>query len=154
MAFDGDVQGKWFGRLVDVRGFEGDITLNLKQDGKSGEITGTCDAAIGTNHTSSTFYGEVRGDLTKDRLKLSVQADKQGAVIIHLDGQVGAMKEGGAGLKGTYGVAARGFSPLHGGIICASLNKPITAVTMATEMVVKPTKAQAAAPTKKARRKS
>jgi len=154
MAFDDSIQGKWSGRLIDVRGFEGEVILNLKQDRKGGDITGTCDAMIGVNHASSSFHGEVKGGITKDNLKLSVQADKKGEVIIHLQGQVSQMKEGGVGLKGTYDVGVRGFSPLGGGIICANLNKPLTAVTIAPEIVVKPTKPRAVSQTPKGRRKS
>jgi hypothetical protein len=58
MTFDGSIQGKWSGRLVYVRGFEGDVTLNLKQDRRNGEITSAYDAAIGTNHASSVFHGK------------------------------------------------------------------------------------------------
>jgi len=155
MAYDGSIQGNWSGRLIDVRGFEGSIKLTLKHNKKSGAIKGACVAEIGVNHASSVFNGEVTGKLSDNRLLLELSdANKERSVVVRLDGRVADMREGGVGLKGVFDVAAQKFSPLRGGVISASLNKPITSVAIAPEVRVKPFKERAVLKPKRSRRSS
>ena len=112
-------------------------------------------AEIGVNHASSVFRGEVNGKLSDDRLILELSdKEKERRVVVRLDGRVADMREGGVGLKGVFDVAAQKFSPLRGGVISASLNKPITSVAIAPEVRVKPFKGPAAAAKPKAARRS
>ncbi len=136
---DDSIQGKWLGRMIDIRGFEGNIVISLQQNKKDGDITGSCVATIGTNHASSEFRGDIKGSLTKEGLQLSASVGEKESVLIVLNGKPAKLKEGGLGLKGTYAISGRGFSPLRGGVICATLNRPIKSVAMATEAVAKPT---------------
>lgn len=141
MPENNSIQGTWTGRLVDVQGFEGEITFDLKQEKKGQEVYGSFDAAIGVNHTSMRQRGAVKGSLAGDRLDLifETKAGDERPVVIRMAGQVQPLKEGGAGLKATYEVSARGFSPLQGGILCASAGRTLTSAMVAPDRVVERT---------------
>lgn len=111
-----DVAGTWRGRLIDIRGFEGEITLRL--DGEGGAVKGVVDAAIGATHSSEVRRLAVTGKIDEDRLTLEGEAAD--GVGIGIDARLFALTGGGVGLRGTYEVAARAFSPLRAGVIAAS----------------------------------
>lgn len=132
MPFTESMQGKWTGRLVDVQGFEGEISLDLKHDKKGKEVSGSFNVAIGVNHASMRYDGTVSGYLEKDTIKLTFEAKtgKGEPVVITLVGQAQTLREGGAGLKATYEVAAKGFSPLQAGILCVNTGRKPTSVAI------------------------
>lgn len=126
MALRDLVEGRWRGRLVDVQGFEGELSLELQR--ATGGFVGSFRAAIGGQHETMQRDGAVRGALEKDRLRLVVETGEQEPVTIQLDGQLIALRDGGVGLAGTYEVATRGFSPLKGGIISANKDRPAPSI--------------------------
>lgn len=112
-----DVTGSWRGRLVDVRGFEGELTLDLRA--KAARITGDFRSAVGAQHETIDRQGPVKGTLDGNRLSLEMLAADGVEIAIH--GTVFRLRAGGTGLKAVYKVvAAEGFSPLHGGVLVAS----------------------------------
>jgi hypothetical protein len=113
-----DVAGTWRGRLVDIRGFEGQISLHLQ--GEGGEVKGVAEAVIGATHVSEAYRIPVAGKARGDRLVLEGRAGGEQGVGFAIDARVFELPGGGSGLRGTYEVAARGFSPLRAGAIAAS----------------------------------
>ena len=117
------LSGSWRGRLVDVQGFEGDLQLTLKSD-DDGQLRGTFTVQIGTHHSSLRHHGEVQGKGTEKELSLALAPrDREVPVKISLTADVLDLRDGGMGLRGTYEVSARAYSPLQGGVVCASAHR-------------------------------
>ncbi len=112
-----EVSGTWRGRLVDIRGFEGQISLRLAGEAA---VKGTAEVAVGATHTSDAYRIPVSGKLSEGRMVLEGTAGGDPGVGFAIDCQVFEIPSGGLGLQGTYEVAARGFSPLRAGVIAAS----------------------------------
>jgi len=134
MSADRASMDRWLGRLVDVFGFEGELALDLRLPKRGKTVSGTYDVSIGVNHMSSRQRGEVSGTLTKDRLKLVLEAGKEPPVSITLEGSVHKLRDGGLGLCGTYRVATRGYSPLQQGVVVASSGRRLTSVAIEPEV--------------------
>jgi hypothetical protein len=143
MAFDGSVQGRWTGRLIDVLGFEGELSLDLTQEKRTSAVTGTFIVELAGQHASVRRRGSVRGGLEKDRLVLTVDVKEEPSAQIELTGDLLRLAEGGVGLCATYSVSARRFASLQGGVACASTGRPLTAVAIEREAVAPRTPAPA-----------
>jgi hypothetical protein len=112
------LSGLWRGRLVDIQGFEGELELDLK-GGSAGQLTGTFNVSIAANHAPIRQRGAVEGKFSDDKLTLAL-VGKDLPVKIGLIGDVLDLRDGGVGLRGSYEVSAKTFSPLQGGVACAA----------------------------------
>lgn len=130
MASTPGMRGTWTGRMVDLQGFEGEITLRLERGEKSGTVMGWFDVAIGGHHDSIRRRGTVEGRQTDDRIVLNLEVGDEKAARIAVDGRVWALNSGGTGLCATYDVAAKSFSPLRGGVLALSTGVPIRSTTV------------------------
>lgn len=115
MENEQQVSGSWNGQLVDIHGFNGEIALTLGTE-KTGKVTGDYRVSIGGHHDSLVAKGQVSGSLARGKLKLSI-AMREPPVKMGFDADLIALRGGGSGLRGTYQVSARGYSPLQGGIV-------------------------------------
>ena len=117
------LSGAWRGRLVDIQGFEGELHLTLKSD-DNGELRGTFTVQVGTHHSSMRQEGEVHGKGSEKTLTLALAPEpRRRPVKINLTADVLALRDGGTALRGIYEVSARGYSPLRGGVVCASTHR-------------------------------
>ncbi len=133
-----DVAGTWRGRLIDIRGFEGEISLRLVGDG--GAVKGVAEVSVGATHTSQQHRLTVSGKVDGDRLVLEGAASREAGVRFGIEARVFELHGGGLGLRGTYEVAARGFSPLRAGAIAASTGVKVPSVEVKAETrTVRPT---------------
>lgn len=138
MQHDDSVEGKWTGRLIDVQGFEGELTFELREEKKGQELYGSFDVTLAGTHAPIRQEGSIRGTRERGRLVLVVlmlQGEKRQPVSIRLEGDAKALKEGGIGLCATYDVSVKGFSPLQGGVVVARTALPLTRVRIQTESV-------------------
>lgn len=112
--------GTWAGSLVDALGNEG--TLKLELAGRGGRVRGRFRATIAAHHEPFVRAGEVSGKAAKGsvELQLTFSRGEGEEVSIALHGRTFALSDVGAGMCGTYEVAARSFSPLQGGVIALS----------------------------------
>lgn len=117
------MSGSWRGRMVDVLGFEGELELDLKA-GRGGEIKGQYHIEIGAGHSSLQQRGDIAGTISEKGLKLALVGERL-PVKISLNGDAIELRDGGVGLRGVYEVSARGYSPLQGGIVCASKDQKL-----------------------------
>jgi hypothetical protein len=118
-----DISGVWRGKLVDIQGFEGDVELTLKA-ADDGQLQGTFAVTIGGHHGAVRRRGEVRGKSTEKQVSLALTSkDKELPVKISATGDVLNLRGGGAGLRTTYQISAKGYSPLQGGVLCASKDR-------------------------------
>lgn len=127
---DQSIGGHWTGRLVDVQGFEGTVVLDVEPGGSAKEVRGAFAVEIGVNHGSSRARGQLKGSLRGEMLSLAFETDADPPFRIVMDGQVRQLRPGGLGLAATYSVDGRSYSPLQGGILCASKGQPETSVAM------------------------
>lgn len=118
MAHAREVAGRWRGRLIDIRGYEGEISLRL--DGDDERLKGVATVVIGGTHSSETHRIELTGELREDRLVLSGAVPGDVGVEFGIDATVFEMPIGGIGLRGTYEVVAKRWSALRAGVITAS----------------------------------
>lgn len=109
-----NLNGTWTGRLIDVAGLEGSVGLTLR--GRGGRVSGTFTATIPTQHEGVRATGKVSGATKGDKVELVVELE-EAPVKITLRGDAFDCRDGGLGMKGTYDVAARRFSPLAGGVV-------------------------------------
>jgi hypothetical protein len=128
------LSGIWRGRLIDVQGFEGEVELNLKSD-DDGQLSGTYSVEVGGQHSTLRQHGSVRGKGTEKGLSLTLVGKEQ-PVNISLKGNILKLTDGGMGLSATYDVSAKGFSPLQGGVVCASKDQKVE-VDIATKREVR-----------------
>ena len=120
------VKGLWTGRLIDVRGYEGEFSLVLKS--RSGSVSGTIEAAIGATHVSQRQRVPVRGKIGDDPVvRLEGVVDEKAGVEIALELEIFDLVGEGNGMRGTYRVVARSFSPLRAGVVAASKDRSIPA---------------------------
>lgn len=123
-----EASGNWRGSIVDSLGYEGSLTLELA--GREGRINGVCTATISDHHEPFVRSGKVSGKTDDGRLSLRIsfaRADED--VTIALDAHTFELSDkGGAGMCGTYEVAARSFSPLQGGVVALSRDVPAQAI--------------------------
>lgn len=120
--------GTWKGSLVDALGYEG--TLMLELAGRGGKVRGRFRATVADHHEPFVRAGEVSGKAEKGTLELQLTFPRAEGeeVSIALHGQTFKLSDEGAGMCGTYEVAARSFSPLQGGVIALSRDRgPATA---------------------------
>jgi hypothetical protein len=117
------LSGIWRGRLIDIQGLEGDVELNLKS-GDNGQLHGTFSVEIGGHHATLRQHGSVQGKSTERGLRLALVGDER-PVKIGLTGNILQLRDGGMGLSATYEVSAKGFSPLQGGVVCASKGQKV-----------------------------
>lgn len=113
-----EVTGSWRGRLIDIRGYEGEVTLRLEGDGES--VRGTASVSIGGTHASTIRRLELRGELREDQLRLSGAVPGDLGVEIAVDATLFEMPIGGTGLRGTYEVTAKQWSPMRAGVLTAA----------------------------------
>lgn len=131
MASDTRSTVRWQGRLMDVQGFEGELTLDLRGPrGKDNAVEGTFDASIGVNHHSSRQQGKVSGTATKSGLKLRLMVQADPPLSIELDAGVHGLRDGGQGLCGTYSISTRGHSALQEGVAVLSSGRRPTSVAI------------------------
>jgi len=113
---------------VDALGYEGALTLDLAE--REGRVSGVCTATISDHHEPFVRSGKVSGETDDGRLRLRIsfrRADEE--VTIALDAHTFELSDrGGAGMCGTYEVAARSFSPLQGGVLALSRDLPARAM--------------------------
>ncbi len=120
------VSGLWSGRLIDVRGFEGELTLLLQA--RRGSVSGTIEAAVGATHVSQRQRVHIKGKIgDAPVVRLEGVVDEKAGVEIVLDLEVFDLTGGGSGMRGTYQVVARSFSPLRAGVVAAAKDRPIPA---------------------------
>jgi hypothetical protein len=115
--------GTWTGSLVDALGTEG--TLKLELAGRGGSVKGRFRATIAGHHEPFVRAGEVSGKATKGSIELQLAFPRAEGeeVSIALHGHTFKLSDEGAGMCGTYEVAARSFSPLQGGVIALSRDR-------------------------------
>ena len=157
MAATPTMRGTWTGRMLDLQGFEGEITLRLDRGEKSGAVMGLFDVAIGSHHDSVRQRGTVDGRLAGDRLVLFLKVGEDGAIRIAVEGRVWQLHDGGTGLCATYDVASRAFSPLRGGVLALNTGVPLRSTIVEGTKPrgsVEPTKARLARRKRAAGRKS
>ena len=110
------VEGTWSGRLIDVGGFEGEVTLTL-QGGKNA-VEGIFDAMIAGQHHPTHIRGRVSGTQKGGTLSLRLDVGQTDAKITaSLDGDVFKTRQGDRAACGVYAVSARQSSALMGGVI-------------------------------------
>ena len=126
--------GTWTGKLIDVRGYEGEIVLRLEGDPE--KLYGKIDATIGATHVSQRQTVVVSGEYRDGDLWLKGIVDPEAGVEIAIEARIFEIFGGGFGLRGTYQVAARQFSPLRAGVISASRGERLTAVEVREEVTV------------------
>ena len=120
------IPGTWRGRLLDVQSFEGALTLHLKSV-RGGRVRGTFNVEIGQTHSSLRRDGEVGGTYEEGRLELAFIGEELPVKIL-LSASVQELLDGGVGMSGTYEVSARQFSPIQGGVFCASKDRKVEVV--------------------------
>jgi hypothetical protein len=115
--------GTWRGSLVDALGYEGKLTLVL--NGRGGKLSGRFRASIADHHAPFVRSGKVTGRAQKGavELELAFPRSEGEQVRIVLRAHAFRLTDVGAGMCGTYEVAARGFSPLQGGVIALSRDR-------------------------------
>ena len=115
--------GTWTGSLVDALGYEGKLTLVLS--GRAGKVSGRFRASIADHHAPFVRAGKVSGKASKGSvdLELTFERGEGEQVRIALRGHAFRLTDEGAGMCGTYEVAARSFSPLQGGVIALSRDR-------------------------------
>ena len=120
--------GNWRGSLVDSLGYEGSLRLELTA--RKGRISGAFTATISDHHEPFVRSGKVSGTAEDGRLSLQIAfARPDEEVTIALDAHTFELSDkGGAGMCGTYEVAARGFSALRGGVVALSRDLPVRAI--------------------------
>lgn len=118
MAQANMVAGTWRGRLIDIRGYEGEVSLRL--DGDERRFKGVATVSIGGTHASQTHRIELVGELRDDRLVLSGTVPGDVGVEFGIEAAVFELPVGGMGLRGTYEVATKTWSALRAGVITAS----------------------------------
>lgn len=118
MAQANTVAGTWRGRLIDIRGYEGEVSLRL--DGDERRFKGVATVSIGGTHASQTHRIELVGELGDGRLVLSGAVPGDVGVEFGIEAAVFELPVGGTGLRGTYEVAAKSWSALRAGVITAS----------------------------------
>lgn len=120
--------GNWRGSIVDALGYEGSLTLTLTL--RKGAVRGTATAAISDHHAPFVRSGNVSGKAADGALHLEIAfAREEEKVTIALDAHTFELSDkGGAGMCGTYEVAARSFSPLQGGVVALSRDLPQRAI--------------------------
>lgn len=128
------ISGMWTGRLVDARGYEGELVLHL--DAGRGSISGTVDATIGVTHESQRQRVVVKGEYDDDVARLHGVVDEQAGVEITMELDVFALAREGYGMRGRYQVGARTFSPLRDGVVAAAKDLPIPAVEVKPQLEV------------------
>lgn len=111
------VTGRWIGRLVDAAGFEGSLTLELRQ--RRDSIRGGYEIRLSTHHGEPPQVGSVEGKLDDYHLVLRLIPTDETRAEVELDGDVFDCL-GGAGMKGVYQVSPKTYSPLIAGVVAAS----------------------------------
>jgi len=119
-----NLKGSWSGRLVDVGGFEGTVSLSLREG--RGVVDGVFDAALDGHHRPIPLRGLVAGRLKGAQLSLRLDLGEKGApVSVTFEGDVFDTRRGEVGVCGRYVVAARRSSPLLGGVISLRQASPL-----------------------------
>lgn len=131
MAEQISLNGTWTGRIIDIRGLEAELTLDLHSGGK-GEVRGSARAVIQAHHEQIPFEAEVSGTVSGRAVSLAFEADR---VSVKLDADLVRIHGGGSGMKGVYDVAAEGFSTLRGGVFVVSKGIPATAELVPADFV-------------------
>lgn len=119
------VSGRWTGHLLDVRGYEGELVLEL--EARRGSVSGAIEALIGETHESRRQRVRVKGEYGEDRVRIAGVVDDSVGVELSLDLVVFPLAGDGYGMRGTYRVGARSFSPMRDGVIAAAKDLPIPA---------------------------
>ena len=110
------VEGTWIGRLIDVGGFEGEVTLTLQ--GGKGAVEGVFEAVIDGQHYPTRLRGRVSGAQKGNSLALVLDVGQRDTkVAVSLDGDVFKTRRGDLAACGVYAVSARQSSALMGGVI-------------------------------------
>ena len=130
----GEVSGTWTGRLIDIRGYEGEITMQLA--GKRGAVEGRADVAIGATHQSEHWRVKLVGKYGDDRIQLNGLVNEETGPEVAMDLSIFELAGGGYGMRGTYHVSAREFSPLRAGVVAASKGEAISATEVHPERVL------------------
>lgn len=111
------IDGRWEGRLLDAAGFEGVLSFQLKAS--RGKVSGTYDMALITQHGDAPRRGNLSGAMRKGHIELALVPEAKPDPKVSLKGDVFFCGDG-LGLKGTYTVEPRKFSPLVSGIVVMS----------------------------------
>ena len=129
-----EVSGTWTGRLIDIRGYEGEITMQLA--GQRGAVEGRADVALGATHQSERWRVKLAGKYGEDRVQLNGVVDEELGPEVAMDLNIFELTGGGYGMRGTYHVSAREFSPLRAGVMAASKGEPISAAEVHPELLL------------------
>lgn len=112
------LSGAWRGRLIDIRGYEGEVALRL--GGEGDKLTGVAEVSVGGTHASESHRMVLTGELQEDRLVLTGAVPGDVGVEFGIEADVFEMPIGGIGLRGTYEVGTKRWSSLRAGVITAS----------------------------------
>lgn len=127
-----NVEGFWEGRLIDIRGYEGEFSLELKL-GEKNEVHGTYKVSIPDEESLMSQQGDFKGTIKEDQISLIFEPGKEDIVRIQMEGRIQRLKEKGLGLKGTYNVSAKTSSPFRGGILSGRTIKSLPLTKAASE---------------------
>jgi len=117
-------RGSWTGQLIDIGGFEGQITLTLR--GNEGTVDGLFDALIEGQHRPTRMHGVVTGRLANRKFLLRLDSNpKESAASVQFEGALFETRRGVPALCGRYLVSARQSSALLGGVMCARQPVPM-----------------------------
>lgn len=131
-----DLNGTWTGRLIDIRGFEGEIVLRLESE--EGEVRGRADVRILTQHEVESYRLPIVGETGKrGRILLKGSAGEDAGVEFGIEGVVFELPADGLGLRGTYEVVARQFTALSGGVIVCSKGGRLPTVEVRPERTIR-----------------
>lgn len=110
----------WSGRLIDIGGVEGALTLALSEN--KGTVRGMFEVVIDGMHRPIHRSGEIAGRLQGAELEITLSlGTKEFPVKISFAGKLREMRNQEMALKGIYSVAFRRYQgALLGGVICVS----------------------------------
>ncbi len=109
----------WSGRLIDIGGVEGSLTLALSES--KGKVQGTFDVILDGIHKPILRRGEITGSLQGSELELALSlGSKEYPVTISFAGKLRVARNQEMVVKGIYSVVFRRYpGALLGGVLFA-----------------------------------
>jgi hypothetical protein len=122
--------GNWTGSIIDARGYQGSLELDLTVQGD--QVSGRYRVAIADRGEPFVCDGELSGT-DRERLELHFAfGPAEAEVRVTFSGRV---LNGGAGICGTYEVDAQTFSPFRAGVAVLCNGASIPTVEGQTPML-------------------
>jgi len=118
--------GLWTGYLIDIQGFEGEFSLELRQ--KENRAHGTYNVIIRDEEALLSQKGIVEGEVLQDKFDLVFVSKDKDSVKIRMEGAIRSLREKGLGIRATYSVSGKSISPFQGGIASARIIKSLPSV--------------------------